>query len=99
MAKTREDPPIVAVVTMPHREGHKGPFFEAKCDIGTVTVSLNRDVWGEDVWPEGGIKVLLWDIRSKRKGWRAYRARFYRPSDEKLFNKKSRENSKRNGGT
>ncbi|OGM95257.1 hypothetical protein A2524_04410 [Candidatus Wolfebacteria bacterium RIFOXYD12_FULL_48_21] len=81
------DPPIKAVVIVPHRNGHNGSFFEAESKIGRVTVSLNGNVWQEKSQPEGGVTVILWDIRHKRKGWRAYGARFYRPSDEQLFNK------------
>ena len=83
-----KDSPLRAVVIVPHRDGHNGPFFEAECEIGKVTVSLDKSVWQEDDRPEGGIAVMLWDIRRKRQGWRAYRARFFRPSDEQLFGNK-----------
>lgn len=85
--QTKKDLPKKAIVTVPKREGHNGPFFEAECkDVGKITVSLKGDVWKEDAQPEGGTTVVLWDIRRKRKGWRAYRARFFRPSDEEFFN-------------
>ena len=80
---TQRDPPRKAVVIVPRREGHRGPFFLAECEGLQVTVSLSRDVWQEESEPEGGTFVLLEDIRLKRGGWRAHRARFYRPSDEK----------------
>lgn len=90
--KSREEPSSdvkKAKVTVPLKKGHKGPYFDAECDIGIVTVSLDRDVWQEDVRPDGGNSVLIWDIREKtEKGWRAYKARLYRPGDEELFGKK-----------
>lgn len=76
-----EGPPRRAIVTA-IREGHNGPYFLAECDIGLVTVSLQAPVWLEKHLPEGGIEVVLSDIRKKRLGWRAYSARFFRPGDE-----------------
>lgn len=80
-----KNPPIKARVIVPYLEGHNGPYFLAKCEIGTVSVSLNRDVWQEDERLRGGISVLLEDIcEMYGRGWRANRARFYRPGDEKF---------------
>lgn len=84
-----EEPPLKARVTVPYKEGHNGPFFEAKAepDIGIITISLKVDVWQEKRRPNGGEYVLLWDV-SLKKGWRANKARLYRPSDKELFGKK-----------
>jgi hypothetical protein len=50
-------------------------------ELGSVTMSLQPDVWQENDWPTPGTIVLLWDIRQKTAGWRAEKGRFYRPED------------------
>ena len=49
----------------------------------TVTFSLGttRNVWSEDSPPTVGSEVILTDVRKVRGKWRAFSARFYRPSD------------------
>ena len=77
----------VCIVQRVYPNGPHGPYAVAKAEEetprlqGSVTFSLEpkENVWEEDAWPERGSKVILWDIRSKRKGWRAYKARFSRP--------------------
>lgn len=87
MKEIKEDPPRKALVKA-IKEGHRGPYFEAECkiekEIMMVTVSLNRDVWQEKAWPEGGMEVIISDIRKKRAGWRAFKARFYRLYDKEI---------------
>lgn len=70
--------------------GPHGPYVLAtsKTLEGTVTFSLSESgVWQEDRWPEPGHKVLVGDITQKGvegeegPAWRAYKARFVRPSD------------------
>jgi hypothetical protein len=49
---------------------------------GSITFSLSPDVWHEESRPQQGIKVVVSDLRKKRAGWRAYHARYMRPSDQ-----------------
>ena len=49
---------------------------------GSITFSFGRQCWKEKERPEKGIHVALNDLRMKRSGWRAHKARFWRPSDE-----------------
>jgi hypothetical protein len=80
---------ITAVVERIHPKGRHGPYFEARPKdlqilkrLGNITVSLDKAVWLEVDWPEEGLEVVLWDLRKKKAGWRAYKARFLRPEDE-----------------
>ncbi len=54
----------------------------AKGVSGTVTFSLRPDVWLEEKSPMASNQVVLDDLRKNDHGWRAYKARFYRPEDE-----------------
>ena len=47
----------------------------AQVAYGSITFSLNEDVWNEPNPPEPGSKVILQDIRPDPKGWRAYNVR------------------------
>jgi hypothetical protein len=55
---------------------------------GWITFSLESSkedeerAWKEEKLPVPGNKVVLWDIVMKNDGWRANKARFYRPSDK-----------------
>lgn len=65
----------------------QSPYAVATADEldGSVTFSLqkNHGVWDENNLPLPGQKVILNDIRHhKGKGWRAFKARFFRPEDE-----------------
>jgi len=40
-------------------------------------------VWQENSFPEEGVEVILTDLYKKTAGWRARKARFLRPEDEK----------------
>lgn len=63
--------------------GQHGPYAVGHSEeLGSVTFSLDRKVWQEEDWPEPGVYVVLTKIRKKRAGWRAYRGRFVKPSDE-----------------
>jgi hypothetical protein len=81
---------IIAVVEMIDPNGKHGPYFEARPKdlkilkrLGRITASLeDKKVWLEVDWPEEGLEVLLWDLRKKKAGWRAYKARFLRPEDD-----------------
>jgi len=65
-------------------DGKHGLFVVVHCDhvYGSVTFSLNPDVWLEKVLPDLGSVVRLFDLRQKRAGWRATTARFWVPEDE-----------------
>lgn len=64
--------------------GAHGDFVVARARSipGSVTFSLSPDVWHESTCPEEGVMVVLRDLRQKRAGWRAYHARYVRPSDQ-----------------
>ncbi|MFZ2048981.1 MAG: hypothetical protein WAV25_01625 [Minisyncoccia bacterium] len=49
---------------------------------GSITFSLDPDVWQEKAKPQEGYEVVLGDIRKKSAGWRAHSARFLRPEDK-----------------
>lgn len=63
---------------------HGSPFAVATSEelLGSITFSLDPDVWKEKTIPQNGTFVCLSDIQLKRAGWRALNARFWRPSDE-----------------
>lgn len=50
---------------------------------GSITFSLNNPCWKEQDLPEKGVLVVLSQLRMKKAGWRAKRARFYEPEDDK----------------
>lgn len=73
-----------AVVEKIVREGPHGPFVIASNgELGSVTFSLDQDVWLEEDWPEPGTYVVLCKIRRKRAGWRAQQAWFVEPAESK----------------
>lgn len=86
----QRDGPFKAVVK-DIRVGVKGKYGVAKPEEGlskTVTFSLEEPdgVWQEKNMPRRGNTVILDDLRLQRnlRGrsvWRAYSARFFRPSD------------------
>ena len=47
----------------------------------SITFSLGKEIWQERDDPEPGIYVVLSELRKKRSGWRAYKARFFRPNN------------------
>lgn len=53
-------------------------------EIGKVTFSINPDdnVWMEDNSPIKGAKVVLSSLVSMDGGWRALKARYFRPEDK-----------------
>ncbi|MEX1014633.1 MAG: hypothetical protein WDZ80_05740 [Candidatus Paceibacterota bacterium] len=66
-------------------EGEYGMFAIALSDKvkGSITFSLNNDVWQDNSFPEKGTIVVLSELRKKKAGWRAKSARFLTPDDEK----------------
>lgn len=48
---------------------------------GSLTFSISESVWRENVWPSAGEVVVLSQLRKKRSGWRALKARFLQPYD------------------
>jgi len=81
---------VKAVVQKVIKEGKHGPFAvaQAKEIDGSVTFSLEPTVWQEQEWPQVGEVVLLENLRQKRAGWRAKKARFLNPCDEQKANRK-----------
>jgi hypothetical protein len=72
------------------RGGKHGPYAVARDQLlGSVTFSLLPEVWQEDRFPQPGTQVVLENFQKKRAGWRAVRARFFRPSDIVNSNKQS----------
>lgn len=77
---------IVGILNKVVEEGQHGPYavvtpkpeYQDKVS-GTVTFSMA--VWKESENPEGGVWVVLGDLQRKEAGWRAGRARLYRPED------------------
>lgn len=89
MTRTR-DGPLICTVQKVFYEGPHGPYALATCPQleGEISFSLQKPVWQEGSWPEEGTEVLLEDVRKKRgftkrrtPKWRAYKARYVRPSD------------------
>lgn len=75
---------VTAIVQDVVRRGRHGPYAVATSDKigGSITFSLDSNVWQEQAVPEPGTHVYLTDLRKKRAGWRALSGRFTRPSDE-----------------
>lgn len=73
-----------AVIQKVEQKGKHGPFAIAIIEgfNGSVTFSLEADVWQEEETPESGEIVILSNVRKKYAGWRAKQARYYIPSDE-----------------
>jgi hypothetical protein len=91
-----DDKQYIGIVDRIYPEGEHGPYVKAKSDkLGKVTFSLDPRVWREKRWPEEGEKVVLWDVTSKRVGWRANSARFFRPRDQKPKTQRREEREKR----
>jgi hypothetical protein len=84
---------IKAVVQKVLPNGKHGPFAVASSDglKGSITFSLESNVWQEDEWPEEGMFVFLGKLRQKRAGWRAKQGRFWKPSDEQTERSKAME--------
>lgn len=74
---------IHAVVVEVIRDGKHGPYAVARNDKidGSITFSLNDQVWQETDIPEPGMFVVLARLRKKPKGWRALSARYLSPED------------------
>jgi hypothetical protein len=77
-----------AVVQRVFQTGPHGPYALATSAQvqGSITFSLERDVWQESARPEEGHEVILEDVRKKASRsiepiWRAYQAHFVRPGD------------------
>ena len=79
--------PIRAIVQKVITNGRHGPYaFAVSEGINAlkITFSLAEDVWKESEMPEEGMFVVLSQLRKKRGGWRAHRARFLTPADEQV---------------
>ena len=81
-----------AVVEKIIRGGKHGPYAVARTEeIGSITFSLDDNVWQEKDWPEPGMYVMLSQVRKKRAGWRAQHGRFIEPSDDQQTSRISKE--------
>jgi hypothetical protein len=85
---------ISAVIQKVIKEGKRGGYVVATSQKikGSITFSLGGDVWQEETLPEVGVLVVLSDLRRKRAGWRAFKARFFRPADEQIADRKEQGN-------
>jgi len=72
---------VVVQAIIPY--GKHGPYVVSTSENieGSVTFSVDKPVWQEERWPERGEHVWVDDLTMKRAGWRAHRARFYRPDE------------------
>lgn len=77
---------IQATVQSVDLHGQWGPYATATARgvKGTITFSLDGNVWHEHSIPERGSFVMLSELQKKRKGWRAMSARLFSPADEAL---------------
>lgn len=75
---------IKAVVEKVFTKGPHGPYAIATTQAftGSVTFSLEPNVWQEQGHPAPGEVVFLYELREKRQGWRAKKGRYWMPSDE-----------------
>ena len=88
MAKEQSAQQLRAVVQAV-ADGKHGPYAIAEADSssmwqpidGSVTFAIAENVWAENVWPSAGEVVVLAQLRKKRAGWRAMKARFLQSSD------------------
>lgn len=80
----------VRAVVQAVAEGKHGPYAIVEVEglgqtpspfDGSLTFSISEGVWSENVWPSAGEVVVLSQLRKKRAGWRAMKARFLKPSD------------------
>ena len=69
-------------------KGKHGDYVVTTSDKikGSITFSLRKEVWQEKGNPELGVRVVLSELRKKRGGWYACKARFFRPEDEEEEN-------------
>jgi hypothetical protein len=83
MSSPPRQPEYRGVVQSVINDGKHGSYAVAKSDLieGSITFSLEPEVWTEEAMPREGFEVILGDVRRKRAGWRAYSARFVRPTD------------------
>jgi len=89
---------IVGVVTV-IKTGPKGPYAVARSKdedfTDSVTFSLGKDVWREEINPDLGVYVVLTNLAKRHAGWRANKARLFKPSDQvKIETKKEKEKRK-----
>ncbi|MCX6745304.1 MAG: hypothetical protein NTX82_07340 [Candidatus Parcubacteria bacterium] len=86
-----QDESYQAIVEKVYPNGPHGAYAVTRSDeLGSVTFLLDSPVWQEKDFPEPGVLVILEDIRKKRSGWRAYKARFFKPSDEQRATSKEK---------
>jgi hypothetical protein len=77
---------MLAIVTkIVEQHMRQGPYAIAVVIKGTIngsiTFSLQNNVWKEQSLPKPGTEVYLSQLIKTRKGWRAHEARFSQPAD------------------
>lgn len=89
------DVPRVGRVTNVVNQSRKGPYTVLRVpgfhDESVTFDHTDPDVWQEEHPPAHNNTVVISDIRHTPKGWRAYKAHFYRPEDEKHVSEKESE--------
>lgn len=90
---------VIGIVKYVIPDGKHGAYVKAldTCEKpskkleGYITFSIEEEqsVWTEKRSPKSGDLVVLEDIHKKLKGWRAEKARFYVPRDEKKRKQKT----------
>lgn len=75
------DEAIEVVVEKIIPKGKHGAYAVARSQtLGTITFSLDSNVWREESWPELGTIVVLTKVSKRFAGWRALNGRLYTPS-------------------
>ncbi len=84
-----DDQGYQAVVEKIIPDGRNGPYAVARSKEikGTVTFSLDFEVWQEKQLPKPGTHVMLYGVIKKDAGWRAEKGRLFKPSDEQTATK------------
>lgn len=73
---------ITATVTNVIQNGKHGPYAVVQDhEYGSITFSLEDDIWMEDDLPEIGETVHLSKLRHLQSGWRSNLVRRLTPSD------------------
>jgi len=76
----------IKAITQRVKEGREGRLYVVATTEelkGSVTFSLDKSCWQENSMPERGTVVVLSELRKKKAGWRAMKARYFKPYDEK----------------
>ncbi len=81
---TEKNTPIAGIVRRVVRDEGREPYVVTTAESfqeGSITFSLNPQVWSEDRDPEPSSEVIMTKLEKRRNGWRALSARFRTPQD------------------